>query len=86
VHVKRYTSSELRSRLAEMLDAAEGGEPVVIERRGTRFVLRAEPVRPRARRWRRPLIEILDPAVADGQWTWGWSSNGLTFNGRSRRR
>jgi antitoxin (DNA-binding transcriptional repressor) of toxin-antitoxin stability system len=84
--VKRYTSSELRSRLAEMLDAAELGEPVVIERRGRRFVLRAEPVRPRTRRSRRPLIDILDPAVADGQWTWSWSSNGLTFSGRSRQR
>jgi antitoxin (DNA-binding transcriptional repressor) of toxin-antitoxin stability system len=83
--VKRYTSSELRSRLAEMLDAAEGGEPVVIERRGRRFVLRAEPVRRPPRRLQRPLIEILDPAVADGQWTWSWSSHGLTFNRRSRR-
>ena len=84
--MKRCSSSELRSRLAEMLDTAERGEPVVIERRGTRFVLCAEPVRPRTRRSRRPLIEILDPAVADGQWTWSWSSNGLTFSGRSRRR
>jgi antitoxin (DNA-binding transcriptional repressor) of toxin-antitoxin stability system len=84
--VKRYTSSELRVRLAEVLDAAERGEPVVIERRSTRFVLRAEPVRPRIRRARRPFIEIVDPAVADGQWTWGWSSGGLTFRARPRRR
>jgi len=53
--MKRCSSSELRSRLAEMLDTAERGEPVVIERRGTRFVLCAEPVRPRTRRSRRPL-------------------------------
>ena len=80
-------SSELRRRLAEVLDAAERGEAVVIERRGTRFVLQAERVQPRTRgARRRPFIEVLDPAIADGRWTWSWSSRGLTFSGRPGRR
>jgi antitoxin (DNA-binding transcriptional repressor) of toxin-antitoxin stability system len=83
--MRRYTSSELRSRLAQLLDAAERGEPVVIERRNTRFVLQVEPARRRARRLRRPVIEIVDPAVARGRWTWTWSAAGLKFRPRRGR-
>jgi antitoxin (DNA-binding transcriptional repressor) of toxin-antitoxin stability system len=84
--MKRYTSAELRSRLAEGLDAAERGESVVIERRGVRFALRAERARHRAPSNRRPLFDIVDPAVANGQWTWALSSAGLRFKRRSRKR
>ena len=71
--------------MAEVLDAAERGERVVIERRGVRFAVQAERRAPRLRR-RRSLIEALDPAVADGRWTWTWSPDGLTFKGRSKKR
>ena len=65
--MKRYTSSQVRERLSDVLDAAERGEEVVIERRGARFFLRVEGSdRPAARRRGRPAIEILDPAVAKG--------------------
>lgn len=84
--MKRYSSSELRSRLAEVLDAAERGESVVIERRGKRFALRAERGRRRTPPSRGPLVDIVDPAVAEGQWTWALSPAGLTFKRRSRKR
>ena len=82
--MKRYTSSQVRERLSDVLDAAERGEQVVIERRGVRFAIRAEVSAPPARR-RRPLVDIVDPAVADGEWTWTWRSRGLTFTPRRRR-
>ena len=84
--MKRYTSSQVRQRLSAVLDAAERGEHVVIERRGVRFALRAErasDVRPRRRR---SLIQWLDPAVAEGQWTWTWSPRGLKFKSRLNKR
>jgi len=84
--MKRYTSSQLRSRLSEVLDAAERGEAVVVERHGTRFTLRAERAGVTRRRRRRPLFEFLDPAVAAGQWTWTWSSRGLQFKSRLKKR
>ena len=85
VHVKRVTSSQLRLRLADVLDSAERGEAVIIERRGARFLLRAEGKSP-PRRKRRKIFDVVDPAVADGQWTWSWQARSLTFSGRSRRR
>ena len=84
--MKRYTASELRARLSEVLDAAERGEDVVIERGGTRFALqvhhRSRPTRAR----RVPLFEIVDSAEAEGRWTWAWSARGLTFKRRARER
>jgi antitoxin (DNA-binding transcriptional repressor) of toxin-antitoxin stability system len=85
VHMKRYTVAQVRGRLADALDSAERGEPVVIERRGVRF--RLEAVRA-ARRSRspKPLIASLDPDVESGRWSWSWRSGVLTFSGRGRRR
>jgi hypothetical protein len=69
--------------LAEALDEADRGRPVIIERNGVRYRLSVE--RPRRRPSRAsPAIEILDPAIADGQWTWKWTSGGLTFARRRR--
>jgi antitoxin (DNA-binding transcriptional repressor) of toxin-antitoxin stability system len=79
--MKRYTSSQVRERLADVLDAAERGEEVIIERRGVRYVVRAE--RPRvAPRTRKPLIRSLDPGVGAGEWTWTWKADGLTFSSK----
>ena len=83
--MKRYTSSQVRERLADVLDSAERGEQVVIERRGVRFSITAEGRNPPARRSRRPLIDIIDPAIAKGEWTWTFRSRGLTFTPRPRR-
>jgi antitoxin (DNA-binding transcriptional repressor) of toxin-antitoxin stability system len=76
--MKRYTSSQVRERFAEMLDAAEKGEEVIIERRGVRYVLRRDATRP-ARRRRTSMIAWMDPAVEAGQWTWELGPNGLEF-------
>jgi hypothetical protein len=83
VHVRRYTAAAVRERLAEALDEAESGRPVIIERNRVRFRLSLEAERPRLRR-RRPVIEILDPAVAEGRWTWAWGREGLKFRGKRR--
>lgn len=70
--MKRYTVAQLRERLADVLNDAERGIPVVIERRGIRYVLQAERTT-RRRRSRRSVIETLDPVVAQGQWQWTWT-------------
>jgi antitoxin (DNA-binding transcriptional repressor) of toxin-antitoxin stability system len=82
--MKRYTVAQARQRLAEALDSAAGGEPVVIERRGVRF--RLEAVRPKRRASiRRPLIEFVDAAVEAGRWGWTWEAGELRFSGGRRR-
>jgi antitoxin (DNA-binding transcriptional repressor) of toxin-antitoxin stability system len=77
--------AEARQRVAEILDAAERGQPVVIERRGVRFVIEAQRARPRRAVARTSIIECMDPAVAAGQWTWVWQAKGLRFEPRRRR-
>src|SRR5688500_12092129 len=47
VHMFKYLKvAEARARFGEILDEAENGTPVVIERRGVRFRLVAEPAAP----------------------------------------
>jgi hypothetical protein len=82
--MKMYTVAALRRRLADALDETERGIPVVIERRGVRYRLSVEAAKPR-RKVRQSLIEIVDPAVSDGQWNWEWTTAGLRFHGRRRR-
>jgi antitoxin (DNA-binding transcriptional repressor) of toxin-antitoxin stability system len=86
VRVKRYSMAQARQQFAELLDAAERGHPVVIERRGVRFVMEARR-RPRPRPVRRrSIIQRMDPAVASGEWTWSWNARSLRFKGRPRAR
>jgi antitoxin (DNA-binding transcriptional repressor) of toxin-antitoxin stability system len=68
--VKKYKVAMVRERLSQALDQAESGEPVFIERNGVTYRLSVE--RPPARRpgIRQPGMEILDPTVAGGDWTW----------------
>ena len=86
--MKRYSVAQARSRFSELLDEAEGGDAVVIERRGTRFRLEAERgSRPKAGAKRKlSLVEYVDPAVLDGAWTWEWATGGLRFTARRKRR
>ena len=79
--MRRYTVAAVRQRLAEALDEADRGVPVTIERRGVRYRLAVEHMTAR-RKDRRTRIEILDPAVARGQWTWESSPRGVKFRGR----
>lgn len=80
--VKRYPVAVLRERLAEALDAAYLGVPVVIERKGVRYRLTRETTARKARSVRTPMFEIVDPAVMAGEWTWDWSPAGMTFKAR----
>ena len=84
--MKRYTAAQARQHFAEILDAAERGDPVVIERRGVRFVVEAQQQRRRPSVRRTSIIRYLDPAVAAGEWTWSWDADGLRFKSRRRAR
>src|SRR5262245_18621721 len=86
VHVKRYTVAQARRQLAEVLNAAERGDSVVIERRGVRFVVETRQRRRRPPVRRKSVIQRLDPSVAAGEWTWSWTAGGLRFKGRPRVR
>ncbi len=79
--MKRYTVGAVRQRLAEALDEALQGVPVIIERKGVRYRLSVDRGKPVAKA-KRARIEILDPAVADGRWSWEWTPEGLGFRGR----
>jgi len=81
--MKRYTAAQARQHLSAVLDAAEAGEPVLIERRGVRFAVNAE-AKGTSRR-RRATVEWMDPAVEAGQWTWIWTTRGLRFTARKPR-
>jgi antitoxin (DNA-binding transcriptional repressor) of toxin-antitoxin stability system len=81
---KAYKVAEARARFRDLLDEAEGGSPVYIERQGVRFVLEAEAPSPK-RTKRRSLIEFVDPAVLSGEWTWELGRKGLKFKARRRR-
>jgi antitoxin (DNA-binding transcriptional repressor) of toxin-antitoxin stability system len=83
--MKRYTVAHVRERLSDALDEAEKGVEVFIERRGTRFRLTLAPPLPKRSRARKRRIEVLDPAVDAGQWTWTWTPRGLSFKPRKRR-
>lgn len=83
--MKRYTAAQARARLSHILDTAEAGDAVVIERRGMRFTLQADRVRRRTVR-RASIIQFADPAVTEGRWTWTWGPKGLRFARRSKVR
>ena len=77
--------AEARARFGEILDEAEKGTPVLIERRGVRFRLIAEP-EDRSNAPEVPLFEFVDTAVMTGQWTWKAGAKGLSFAPRRKRR
>jgi len=86
VHIMTYLKvAEARARFGEMLDEAEKGTPVVIERRGVRFQLIAETDSPSATP-KKPVFDFVDAAVMSGQWTWKPAAKGLAFAARRKRR
>ena len=83
--MKTMKVAEARARFGELLDAAEQGNEVVIERKGVWFRLLAESTRG-ATRPKAALFDFVDPAVMDGQWTWKPGKAGLAFAPRRKRR
>ena len=84
VHMKRLSVAAARQQFSGLLDAAERGDRVVIERRGVEFELGVR--RPKPTRTRRPsLVEAMDSAVERGAWTWRGARDGLAFEARKRR-
>jgi antitoxin (DNA-binding transcriptional repressor) of toxin-antitoxin stability system len=78
--MRRYPVSVARERLADILDAADAGQRVVIERRGVRYIIEAEKRRRPATPPRPPaLIKVLDESLRSGEWTWRWRDDGLAF-------
>jgi antitoxin (DNA-binding transcriptional repressor) of toxin-antitoxin stability system len=82
---KRYTVAHVRERLSDALDEAERGERVIIERRGVRYQLSLASTSVRRTSRKKPSIEVLDPAVGDGEWSWDWTAKGLKFRARRKR-
>lgn len=84
---KRFSVAEARQHLAEVLDLAEKGAEVEIERRGVRYIVKADKPGVRASRRRRaPRFEIADAAVEAGTWTWSLEKEGLRFQDTRRRK
>ena len=75
----RVTTAQARKRFSSILDAAESGRTVVIERRGVRFRLQAEPSPPAPEAPGPSVFEHVDPAVEDGSWGWEWTDEGVRF-------
>jgi hypothetical protein len=70
----RLTASEARKVFFDLLDAAEKGDEVLIERKGVRFRLAVD--KPGPRKARRSPLRVEDPALLSGQWTWVPDKNG----------
>ena len=85
--MKRYAAAKARQQFSLLLDTAERGESIIIERRGVRFRLRVEQQPAlKATPRRAPVIEFVDPAVAAGRWSWDWGPEGLRFVAAKRER
>jgi antitoxin (DNA-binding transcriptional repressor) of toxin-antitoxin stability system len=84
-YMKHLKVAEARARFGEILDEAEKGATVIIERRDVRFRLVAEPQQP-SDTPKAALFDFVDPAVMTGQWTWKVTSKGVTFASRRKRR
>jgi antitoxin (DNA-binding transcriptional repressor) of toxin-antitoxin stability system len=84
VQMKKYTVGLVRERLSEALDAAQRGEPVIIQRRGVEYRLSAEPAKRTKRKATKPKIVIVDREVAEGQWTWDLADGQARFSTRPR--
>jgi hypothetical protein len=83
--MKRYPVSMARERMADMLDEVERTGAAVIERGDVQYVIT---VKRRARRSRAhtAMIEVIDPAVAAGQWRWDWAGGSVAFKSAATRR
>lgn len=83
--MKHLRVAEARARFGEVLDEAEKGSEVIIERRGVRFRVVADAPR-KAQAASPVLFENVHPDVLRGQWTWKAGATGLAFTPRRKRR
>lgn len=84
--MKRFSAASAKQRLSYLLDAAERGEPVIIERRGVSFRVQPERQVSLQKARRRPILEILDPSITKGDWEWKWARGELSFVAGKRAR
>jgi hypothetical protein len=82
--MKGMKVAEARARFGELLDRAEQGHEVLIERKGVWFRLLAEANGGRGKP--AAVFDFVDPAVMDGQWTWKPGKAGLAFAPRRKKR
>ncbi|HXG88937.1 MAG TPA: type II toxin-antitoxin system prevent-host-death family antitoxin [Vicinamibacterales bacterium] len=71
-----FRVAEARAQFGQLLDRAEQGDPVFIERHGVRFVLRAEPAEPTPSA-DRPFFSRVHAGILGGEWTWDHGPRGL---------
>lgn len=83
--MKRYSASELRQHLARAFDEIERGEPVIVERRGRRFRIVAEPATKRRARIK-PFFKLRDVRMLDRGWTWTWNGSDRALRLTVRKR
>lgn len=79
-----FKVSEARARFGDVLDQAEQGDDVFIERNGVRFRVQVERSAP-ARDAGSPFAAV-DPSVRNGQWSWTQGRRGVTFRTRRAKR
>jgi antitoxin (DNA-binding transcriptional repressor) of toxin-antitoxin stability system len=84
--MKGFKVAEARARFGDLLDQAEQGVPIVIERRGVRFTLAAERAEGRKPVAQARFFDAVDPAILSGEWTWTAERSGLRFRPRRARR
>jgi antitoxin (DNA-binding transcriptional repressor) of toxin-antitoxin stability system len=82
--MKRYSTAHARKHLSDVLDFAEAGEPVTIERRGVRFAIVAQTRKKRQRA--RKIFDWVDDVTASGNWTWSWTTDGVSLQARRKKK
>lgn len=82
--MKHLKVADARAQFGEILDDAEKGLPVIIERRGVRFAVVVQ--KAARRRAAEPLFAHVDADVLSGQWTWRHGKAGLTLAPRRKQR
>ena len=84
--MKHFKVAEARARFGDVLDEAERGVPVYIERRGVRFKVIAEIGAAQRTPPPAEVFSFIDADVMSGNWTWTAGARGLKFSPRRKAR